>query len=418
MIKTNSNKIINQLIFFVFIAGVCSSCYKVEEEYITNNGFTEVQPMTGIVLWEESGHNNTNAISLEFSYMLYSDIVSEEGIYDWSAVEQKLDAIAERKHQAIFRFRYVYPGFETAVPQYIKNLSSYDETEGISEKQTTWFPDWTNQELKDFTLEFYAHFSEKYDEDPRLAFLQVGFGLWGEYHIYDGPEIIGETFPSVSFQETFFNHMDSVFQTTHWSISIDAAKPTVGPFDDFPYLLDTKFGVFDDSFMNEDHGNSNELMWNYFANDRYTHSPCGGEFSYYSSNDQKNALSPDGANGEPYESFAERFHITYIIGNDQPSYHTMDRIKVASINSGYKFEVILVETIGGQTKITANNIGVAPIYYDAYFSLNNILSNESLKSLMPGEQAIFTIDYIGDESIEIQCDRLVEGQSIQFKQSF
>ena len=31
-------------------------------------------------------------------------------------------------------------------------------------------------------------FAARYDDDPRIAFLQVGFGLWGEYHIYDPGE--------------------------------------------------------------------------------------------------------------------------------------------------------------------------------------------------------------------------------------
>ena len=34
-----------------------------------------VQPMTGIVLWTDNPKNNTDAVALEYSYMLYKDIV-------------------------------------------------------------------------------------------------------------------------------------------------------------------------------------------------------------------------------------------------------------------------------------------------------------------------------------------------------
>lgn len=89
---------------------------------------TGVQPMTGIVLWADNAKRNTDAISLEYSYMQYKDIVKGKGVYDWTPLEQILDAVASRKHQAIIRFWYTYPGYESAVPQYIRELPDYEET--------------------------------------------------------------------------------------------------------------------------------------------------------------------------------------------------------------------------------------------------------------------------------------------------
>ena len=86
---------------------------------------TGVQPMTGIVLWADNAKRNTDAISLEYSYMQYKDIVKEKGVYDWTPLEQILDAVASRKHQAIIRFWYTYPGYESAVPQYIRELPDF-----------------------------------------------------------------------------------------------------------------------------------------------------------------------------------------------------------------------------------------------------------------------------------------------------
>ncbi|RLD86600.1 MAG: hypothetical protein DRJ09_11635, partial [Bacteroidetes bacterium] len=43
-----------------------------------------VQPMTGIVFWQDQYQNKIqDATSLEFSYMLFNDVVSEQEVYDW-----------------------------------------------------------------------------------------------------------------------------------------------------------------------------------------------------------------------------------------------------------------------------------------------------------------------------------------------
>lgn len=68
---------------------------------------TDVQPMTGIVFWTDNeAYVDSDAISLEYSYMPYNDIVPSEGVYDWSTVDRLLDRVAARGHQAILRFYY------------------------------------------------------------------------------------------------------------------------------------------------------------------------------------------------------------------------------------------------------------------------------------------------------------------------
>lgn len=393
------------------------------QEPVLNGGgvssFTNVQPMTGIVVWDGNPNANSGAHSLEYSYMLFEDVVSEKGVYDWTVVENKLNDIASRNHQAIIRFRYAYVGQQTSVPKYIKDLPDYKETKGISEGRETWFPDWSHPELQDFTLEFYEKFAERYDDDNRLAFLQVGFGLWGEYHIYDGPFELGKTFPSKEYQSLFLNRMDTLFTDLHWSISIDVEDGNVTPFREDPSLLDLSFGLFDDSFMAEEHATVNEQRFKFLGLEtRYVNNPIGGEFNYYTDHDQQNVLSPIGPHGESYESFIKRFHTTYMIGNDQYKYQSVERIKEASINTGYKFEITDFVKTSGTSKITVKNIGTAPIYYDAHLSINGHKATSSLKSVMPGQEKQFTIDYDGDEDLIIVCDRLLSGQTIDFKRSF
>ena len=73
------------------------------------------------------------------------------------------------------------------------------------------------------TDHLFDEFAERYDGDPRLAFLEVGFGLWAEYHIYSGPEVLGQTFPSMEFQANYFQHLDRVFAQDRKSTRLNSS---------------------------------------------------------------------------------------------------------------------------------------------------------------------------------------------------
>ncbi len=411
-----------QLLFITFLLlGTANLYSQTKDDFVEieiDQTIDNVQPMTGIVYWRGS-YTNTDAISLEFSYMLFNQVVSDSGDYNWEIVEDYLNQIASRGHQAIFRFRYAYVGKQTSVPDYIKAMPDYNEIEGTSEGRPTWFPDWTNDELKRFSLEFYTKFAERYDNDPRLAFIQVGFGLWAEYHIYDGPFELGVTFPSKQFQTEFFHHLDTTFVNTPFSMSIDAASDIYSPFSVDEELYNINFGLFDDSFMHQHFGEEGEYnteSWNFFDRDRYLLNPAGGEFSYYSSYDQEHVLDwPDGSWGHPFEYWASEFHISYIIGADQSKYQTDNRIKQASMAAGYKFKLVSLKVSSDSAVAIVKNVGIAPIYYDAFISVDGVRSPISLKLLAPGDEIECSVSKGGTEAIvKIESDRLVEGQEIGF----
>ncbi|MES2657937.1 MAG: DUF4832 domain-containing protein [Verrucomicrobiota bacterium] len=379
------------------------------------SSITQVQPMTGIVLWDDSDDNRTDAIQLEYSYMRYSDVVSQRSAYQWAAVEKKLNAISRRGHQAILRFYFTYPGKQTAVPAYIKALPDYHETQGTSENKPTGFPDWSHPELKRFVKEFHTRFAGRYDRDPRLAFVQTGFGLWAEYHIYDGPFKLGETFPDKAFQTEFLNHLAGTYNDTPWSISVDAVDKRVSPISGNDALLKLPFGVFDDSFLCKQHARENEPNWNAMDRRRYRREPAGGEFSYYTDHDQKTALAPNGPHGISFEQSAKAFHISYMIGNDQPEFQPMARIKQAGLACGYKFRITAFFANAEKSRITVSNTGIAPIYRDAFVAVNGVRATASLKLLAPGKSATFDIPSGGAVPVlTIQSGHLVPGQTIAF----
>ena len=380
---------------------------------------TKVQPMTGIVLWSDnsSAAKHPSAIALEYRYCGYNEVVGEDGKYDWSKIDQTLDEIASRNHQAILRFYFCYVGKPTTVPDFIRSRPDYEETVGKSEKKTTHFCDWRNSALQEFTLDFYSKFADRYDRDPRLAFLQTGFGLWAEYHIYDGPRKIGKTFPDKRFQERFLRHLDTKFEQLPWSISVDAADYDYTPLEDNDELLALNFGVFDDSFLCKQHPRENAMNWKTLGLDRWQRQPGGGEFSYYNKRDQKNALSVRGPNGVSFETAAKQFHISYMIGDDQPRYQSVERIREAGMSTGYRFHVESAELDGTTLRLNVVNKGVAPIYRDAWFAVGKQRSQTSLKGLLPEQSRVFQIQNVRAKDatkVRIQSDTILPSQQIQF----
>ena len=382
------------------------------------SAITHVQPMTGIVLWNTSGSNKKEYVQLEFSYMLYNDVCKEKDVFDWSPMDKLLKEVASRGHQAVVRFRYTYPGYACAVPDYIKSWPGYEATNAKSERRNTEFPDWRCEELQRFHMEFHRRFAERYDKDPRLAFVETGFGLWAEYHIYDGPCIMGQTFPSHDFQAEFLPKMDEWFKDTPWLFSIDAADSKYAPFHKQKELLDLRFGNFDDSFMCEDWSGYNYSSWKFFGEERYKKAPLGGEFSYYTSYDQKHVLDKEGMYGRVFEDMVAKVHMTFIIGNDQPGKQTPERIAEAAMSMGYRFEIRDFQVKEGEkAAVRIANVGVAPIYRDAFVQVEGVRGDLNLRTLMPSDEAWVLIPCPATTASRpsIACDHLVSGQEIQYQ---
>lgn len=377
-----------------------------------------VQPMTGLVLWPQQARRLDaeygKSIQLEFAYCLPSRVVKdcrEDGAieYDWTWFDRILTDVASRGHQLVARFRYEYPSSRdvdgrtrgmTAVPRFIRRQEGYEETfNDVRGDGPTWYADWRSEALMRFTKQFYADFAERYRNDARLAFLEVGFGHWSEYHIFGTPLELGRNFPSKAYQSEFFLHLDSVMQGLPWLVSIDAGDRRYSPYPDDEALRQLAFGLFDDSFMHKGHemqsgSGFNERMWqNTDGSRRWKTGVCGGEISYYTEREQREFLRKDGLYGHTWEEQSGKYHLSFIIANDAPrgEYGTAERFREAGMAVGYRFAVWDVKTNGRETRLVVTNRGTAPLYRDAYFSIAGVRSSATLKGLLPGEEREISI---------------------------
>ena len=418
-------------------------------EVSLHKNITELEPLKGIILWRTTPENTLNAyqssIALEYSYCLPCEVVTgkigDKIQYNWSAFEALLNDIASRGHQAVIRFRYEYPGESgkitgvasctqnvagaTAVPLYIKNGDyGYEETysENPNNDGNTYYADWRNTELQWFTKQFYADFAAKYDNDSRIAFFQVGFGHWSEYHIYGTPLNLGVNFPSKAYQKEFLQHIASLFSETPWSISKDVASSDYTSMLADPDLLKLNFGIFDDSFMHENHDGYNTWCWNALGENRWKTAPGGGEISYYEyPYDQWNFLNPTGMYGRTWEEEIARLHISYMVANDavNGSIATPNRVKEASLAAGYKFEIVKYQVSDTEARISVKNKGVAPLYHNAYITVKGVRSAASLKGLLPNETkeySVIGLQIAGNEipELTITSDKLPAGKIIPY----
>jgi len=409
------------LIFLVVTAGPlavsCSQSYDGEYLELPSRTSSSPSPFCGIVLWQNNSNIETlkDAVSLEFSYFYYADVASDDPAggykYDWTVVDTFLASAVSRGHHGIVRFRDTDPNLGNtgrSLPASLWNCTreaDYDEgIEGAVKKRVV-FPDWSNPAITQFIISFYKALAAHYpDQSTGLGYVEVGFGLWAEYHIdFDNlsnfsssdcdtlAEAIGRLFPSKTDQRMILNEIDKALITIPWGISIDAADTDFGPYDDDEVPENAPaFGLFDDSLLQEKWNDTNWENWKYFYS-VFPKRMNGGEFSYYTTYDQEHALDPNGPHGLSLEQAARRCYLSYVIGDGQSDIVSHDELASAGRQIGYALAVENAVVFGDRVTITVRNIGCAVIPYHLYAAFGTVQSQQSLKGLLPGETRDLTI---------------------------
>jgi hypothetical protein len=217
---------------------------------------------------------------MEWFYTPLSAVVIGPDTYDWKPVDRELAKIASRGDQAAFRFYLDFPKKPSAIPRYLLDEGletfSYDDFDNQLSSTPSVAPDQSDPRLIECLLHFIDALGERYDGDPRIAYLTAGLvGFWGEWHVANHPhdgEPAGWAMAQQDKDAVLMAYRASFSRTT-----VLVRYPTVTSDSE----LLGNFGFHDDSFLNDTLGPD---AWQFQrqteaarAVDHWQTQPVGGE---------------------------------------------------------------------------------------------------------------------------------------------
>lgn len=251
-----------------------------ELTYKSDPAGIDTNPLKGLVPFSWQGQSPFPH-SMEWFYIPLKDIMTGYTTFDWTKMEENINAITARGNQAIARVYLDFPMRETGTPQFLidDGVAMRDYTVLGNQIGQSKAPDWNNEKLIDALSSFIAAFGAKYDGDPRIGFIQTGiYGFWGEWHTYPmepggNPDNIDWRMSQTNKDKLLKAFKDAFKQ------SIVITRDPSGTTDE---SLKHDFGYFDDSFAHYTIGDSwyfwPRMVDNGLAENWKTH-PMGGEMN-------------------------------------------------------------------------------------------------------------------------------------------
>ncbi|MFT4143048.1 MAG: DUF4832 domain-containing protein [Mobilitalea sp.] len=340
----------------------------------------EGNPLKGFVPYDEitTGVTTDFPHSMEWFYVPVKDVQTGMDSFDWTALEERLDAVAARGHQAVFRLYYDYPAVESGVPQFLIDagleLRYYDEPDNLG--GAGYSPDYSNKEFQTSMINLIHAFGEKYDGDPRIACITLGLlGFWGEWHNWPYDEDTSDGKPDWSITSELYTKVleayDAAFDTTLLVVrepkwGVDNETPDIGFHDDsFAYAtLTADAGGQTWSFM--------QKLFDLKVQDKWQTNVIGGEVYPPSQATLFSEEKWEGDSGQSWAACLAQTHVTWLINEKIKTYTGEDlaAAKIASNQMGYDFQVDkayfkdILDDNSLYLKIDLKNIGIAPFYYD------------------------------------------------------
>ncbi|MEM7456210.1 MAG: DUF4832 domain-containing protein [Planctomycetota bacterium] len=331
-------------------------------------------PMKGLVpYWDQADAPNSLPCSIEFNYFALSELMTGPNSFDWGPVEELLDTVSGRGRQATFRVYTEFPGRRMSIPQYLIDEGT-EMFEYVVDGEPHWTPDYRDQGLQDAILAFITAFGERYDGDPRIAFLTAGMlGQWGEWHDYPRSDL----FATPEFQAQVLDTFESSFTQT-----IVHLRYPAGPDDEFfAENVSRPFGYHDDSFAfatvptgdPEDDWFFGNMIAAAGAEDKWKTQPIGGEIrpEVWGCVFDTPSCAPD---GQEFENCVQAIHASWLMDSGMfgpMAVENSDARKAAAIRRiqrmGYELYVstAVIEATDRQfsLQLQLENRGVAPFYY-------------------------------------------------------
>ena len=311
-------------------------------------------PLKGWAPYSDAGDRHFDPTTMSFFYVSWRDLEPTRGVYRFDLLESRWENRAARGKHVVLRLYLDYPNEPTGIPQWLLDsgieLRPYRTREvgnGVS-------PDYDDPRLTGPLLELIHTMGQRYDSNPRVAFIEIGaLGFWGEWHTWPREELFAsaETQEAVvdAYREAFPNKM----LLARYPAGVTGTQDWIGYHDDY-FPLDT---AADSNFLGalRSSGRTNN----------YRVAAIGAE------------MVPDRAeslltrNWGLTKSMLRRAHISWI-GPYNPALERLS--KTARENSrtlvrlmGYDFRFAGLNLQQNNRELTVvvrgGNIGTAPFYY-------------------------------------------------------
>jgi hypothetical protein len=309
--------------------------------------------------------------SLEWFYLPLKDLQKDYEVFDWQPLEKKLDAVAGRGHQAVFRIYLDYPQLPYGVPAFLNHVPkrAYNE-HGNGEKlnSASFAPDYEHPDLRRALESFIVALGQRYDGDARIGFLTVGLlGFWGEWHTY--PHIQGEDnfMASPLVQNEVLDTFAKAFRKT--KLLLREPKENIG-------VQERAIGFHDDSFAYQTLA---PVPWHFWPKiekfglaERWKTQPIGGEvrpdIQKCLWNDEKEPCVPP---GQEFDLCVQTTHASWLLNQGVFGLLTpaqKQRALSGARRLGYELSVRSVglhrQDRALLVELSLANLGVAPFYYD------------------------------------------------------
>ena len=348
---------------------------RVELEY----AFSPVaNPLKGLVPYA-SDTNVHFPHTMEFNYLGFAELAKGYNQFDWNPLENLLNQIAGRGHQAVIRVYVEYPGKTNGIPKFLINdglkVHKYLNTNTHPlPPESVETPDYEDKKLRTVLSNFIAAFGKKYDGDVRIGFITAGLlGTWGEWHTYPREEL----FASKLVQSEVMDAYATAFKVTPVLLRYPAGEDTWGKASN----ATRPFGYHDDSFAwaTLDTGKKGD-EWFYMpaliqsgqpAIDKWKTYPIGGEIRPEAWGKVFD-LDPGNNKIQDFRKCVEQTHASWLMDTGmfqkKPDKERKQRAEIEVRRMGYEFHVPVIEVTRERSslklRLELENRGVAPFYYD------------------------------------------------------
>jgi len=336
-------------------------------------------PLKGFMPY--SGNYTTFPHSMEWNYLSLRALMSGPTTFDWSSLDNLLNAVTARGHQTVFRVYLDYPGKSTGLPQYLLDAGlvthSYSD---YGNNGRSLSPDYENPLLRQALTNFIAALGARYDGDPRIGFITVGLlGFWGEWHTYPHTE----WFASNTVENEVLTAFGLAFTKTKLLVRRPAGTNSSA----------RQIGYHDDSFAYETVDPPNWMFLGLLKaageTNKWRTQPIGGEIRpevqlcMWDTN-QTNCVPV----GQEFNRCVDLTHASWMLnhGAFSPGFTGNQKTLAlaGSARLGYELyvsnAVIVDASVSGSLHVDlqVRNTGVAPFYYDWPVQLGALNSSNTL----------------------------------------